>query len=358
MMMMASRKEKTLSCLEQESKINEVKKMIGPIVDKFPVLCSDSSIHRYLRARNWNTKKAIKMLKETIKWRLEYRPDKIKWDDIAGEAEQGRLYIANYLDKFSRTVLVMRPGLQSKLTYPAMQLKHLVYCFERAIMALPTDQEQMVWLIDFQGWNMSKASVKMTKDAARVLQNCYPERLGLALLYNPPKVFESFWMMVKPFLEPKTYRKVKFVFSNHPQGQKTMEDLFDVDKLEPIFGGKSEKGFDYEAYAKQMKEENIKLFDSETTISELQQLASNGGNEKLELFEDDHDDKDENEDEDEDDSEELSNNDNSLSSFEGIIDHKKVDALICCQEKNNEVENKMEEAICLMSEEKRDVPTK
>jgi len=58
---------------------------------------------------------------------------------------------------------------------------------------LSSTQEQMVWLIDFQGWSTSCISVKVTRDAAQVLQNHYPERLGLAVLYNPPKLFESFW---------------------------------------------------------------------------------------------------------------------------------------------------------------------
>lgn len=59
--------------------INDVRKILGPIANKFPVLYSDASISRYLRARNWNTKKAAKMLKNTLKWRLEFKPEKIRW---------------------------------------------------------------------------------------------------------------------------------------------------------------------------------------------------------------------------------------------------------------------------------------
>ena len=52
---------------------------MGPLTEKLPVLCSDASILRYLKARNWNTKKANKMLRETLKWKLEYKPEKISW---------------------------------------------------------------------------------------------------------------------------------------------------------------------------------------------------------------------------------------------------------------------------------------
>lgn len=66
---------------------------------------------------------------------------------------------------------------------------------ENAILNLPPDQEQMVWLIDFQEFNLSNISLKVTKETADVLQNHYPERLALAILYNPPKFFEPFWMV-------------------------------------------------------------------------------------------------------------------------------------------------------------------
>ncbi|KAF7116613.1 hypothetical protein RHSIM_RhsimUnG0022800 [Rhododendron simsii] len=339
--MMATKKsrvvvpEKSLPPEEQQAKINEIRKSIGSITGKFPMLCSDASILRYLKARNWNTKKASKMLKETLKWRLDYKPEKIQWEDVAHEAKIGKLYRANYFDKHGRTVLIMRPGLQSTSS-TEVQIKYLVYCMERAISDLKPVQEQMVWLIDFQGWNMSSISVKVTRETAHLLQERYPERLGLAILYDPPKVFESFWLvgedwfllfpmsdahsdsdvvkharfftvldnsdwirlgrlsvhmdrrrletnggfqneetlmpialvlqipqdLVKPFLEPKTYKKVKFVFHNDQQSRKIMEELFDMDKLESVFGGRNSIGFVYEDYAKRMMEEDKKISDS------------------------------------------------------------------------------------------------
>lgn len=59
--------------------IEDVKKILGPIVDKFPAICSDASLLRFLRARNYNTIKAARMLKGTIKWRLEFKPEKVRW---------------------------------------------------------------------------------------------------------------------------------------------------------------------------------------------------------------------------------------------------------------------------------------
>ncbi|KAB1995837.1 hypothetical protein ERO13_D13G165100v2 [Gossypium hirsutum] len=276
--------DKSLSPVDQQAKIDDVRKLIGPVVDKLPVLCSDASILRFLRARNWNTKKASKMLKETLKWRLQYKPEAIRWEDIAQEAETGKVYRANYCDKLGRPVLVMRPGLQNTNS-PVGQIKYLVYCIENAIMNLVQDQEQMVWLVDFQGWAMTSISVKVTRETARILQDHYPERLGIGILYNPPKIFESFWTIVKPFLETKTYKKMKFVYSDDPKSLKVIEEIFDLDKLDVAFGGRNPAGFNLEVYARQMKDDDSKRtnfhgsgcsspFYQSSSLSESQQHES------------------------------------------------------------------------------------
>ncbi|XP_077248920.1 uncharacterized protein LOC143888400 isoform X2 [Tasmannia lanceolata] len=217
------------------------------------------------------------MLKDILKWRLEYKPEKLLWEDVAHEAETGKMYRSNYLDKYGRTVLIMRPSLENKST-TKIQIKYLVYCMENAIQNMAEDQEQIVWLIDFQGWNMSSTSVKVTREVAHVLQDYYPERLGLAILYNPPKVFESFWTIVKPFLEPNTFKKVKFVYSDDTESKKIMEDLFDMDKLELAFGGRNSIGFDYKEYGERMKEDDKKKFASlnlaDSTLSHQESIVS------------------------------------------------------------------------------------
>ncbi|WOL04584.1 random slug protein 5 isoform X1 [Canna indica] len=254
----ASSAEKTMSYEEQQEKINEVRRLLGPLADRLPSICSNASITRYLRARNWDAEKSSKILKETLKWRLEYKPEAIRWEDVAHEAETGKIYRTSYLDKYGRTVLVMRPGFQNT-TGSKGQIRYLVYCMENAILNLAVDKEQMVWLIDFEDWTMASVSVKVTRETVHVLQDYYPERLALGILYNPPRIFESFWKVVKPFLDQKTYKKVKFVYSDDPDSQKIMADLFDLNQLESAFGGQNQVGFDFNKYAEQMKEDDKKM---------------------------------------------------------------------------------------------------
>ena len=64
----------SLSC-----QIGKVRNELGQLSGKSALYCSDASIARYLIARNWDVKKATKMLKKTLKWRSEYKPDEIRW---------------------------------------------------------------------------------------------------------------------------------------------------------------------------------------------------------------------------------------------------------------------------------------
>lgn len=56
-----------------------MRKLIGPQTGNLAIYCTDASISRYLKARNWNVKKAVKMLKATLKWREEFKPEEICW---------------------------------------------------------------------------------------------------------------------------------------------------------------------------------------------------------------------------------------------------------------------------------------
>lgn len=257
---------------DKKLKIDQVRGLLGQLPPKLSLYCSDPCIRRYLCARNWNVKKATKMLRTTLKWRVEYKPEDIRWDEVAHEAETGKIYRANYFDKQGRSVLVMRPGCQNTNS-TAGQIKYLVYCMENAILNLPAAQEQMVWLIDFHGFNMSHISVKVTKETASVLQDRYPETLGVAILYNPPKFFEPFFTLIRPFLEPKTYRKVKFVYSDDHNSRKIMEDIFDMDELENAFGGNNPVSFNIADYAARMREDDTKM-PKEELSSKPQTAAS------------------------------------------------------------------------------------
>jgi len=62
--------------------------------------------------------------------------------------------------------------------------------------------------------------------------------------------------IVKPFLDTKTAKKVKFVYSTDPASMKLVNDLFDTNTLEELL---SEENFNLEEYSKQMRQDDAKF---------------------------------------------------------------------------------------------------
>ncbi|GMY28434.1 phosphatidylinositol transfer protein 3 [Fagus crenata] len=260
---------------QAEVKVNELKAAIGPLSGRSLQFCTDACFRRYLEARNWNVDKSKKMLGETLKWRSTFKPEEIRWHEIANEGETGKVYRANFHDRNGRSVLILRPGMQNT-TALDNQMRHLVYLIENAILNLPEGQEQMSWLIDFTGWSITNnVPVKSARDTINILQNHYPERLGLAFLYNPPRIFEAFWKIVKYFLDAKTFQKVKFVYPKNKDSVELMRSYFDEENLPKEFGGKAMLNYDHEEFTRLMTQDDVKSAALWGLDNKLQQ-AGNG----------------------------------------------------------------------------------
>ncbi|KAJ9567201.1 hypothetical protein OSB04_003167 [Centaurea solstitialis] len=178
--------------------------------------------------------------------------------EVAVEGETGKLFRANFRDRFGRSILIMKPGLQNTTSMDT-QIRHLVYMMENAILNLPDGQEEMVWLIDFTGLSFSiNVPIKTARDTVTILQNHYPQRLAVAILYSPPRIFEAFWKIVKYFLDPKTFQKVKFVYPKNKESLEVMKSFFDVDNLPTEFGGKATMKYDHEDFSKLMVQDDVK----------------------------------------------------------------------------------------------------
>ncbi|KAH9605636.1 hypothetical protein KSS87_021612 [Heliosperma pusillum] len=211
--------------LQRDAKVKELKVALAQLSGRDTKYCTEGCLRRYLDARSWNVEKAKKMLEETLKWRASYKPEEIRWNT----------------------------------TSPEGNIRHLVYMLENAILNLPESQEQMCWLIDYTGFSMStNVSVRTARDIINILQNHYPERLGVAFLYNPPRIFQAFWKVVKYFLDPKTFQKVKFVYPNDKESVELMTIYFDVENLPKEFGGNATLEYDHEEFSRLMTEDDAK----------------------------------------------------------------------------------------------------
>ncbi|XP_047970539.1 phosphatidylinositol transfer protein 3-like [Salvia hispanica] len=255
---MFRRKSQEIDTVERDAKVKQLRDALGPLSGRSLKFCSDACLRRYLEARSWNLDKAKKMLEATLKWRSEYKPEEIRWHEVAHEGETGKVSKANFHDRKGRTVLIMRPGKQNT-TSSEGNIRHLVYLMENAILNLPEGQEQMSWLIDFNGWTINtNISIKTTRDIIYILQNHYPERLAVIVLYNPPRFFEAFWKVVKYFVDEKTFQKINFTYPNNKESLEKMKSFFDTDNLPSEFGGKATLEYDHQEFSRLMAGDDVK----------------------------------------------------------------------------------------------------
>ncbi|XP_072148511.1 uncharacterized protein [Setaria viridis] len=200
---------------------NEVQEVLGNLPTDMPNFLSDGTIRRFLRARNWwSTAQAAKTLKEAASWRRQYEPEKLRWTKTS-EKEH---------------------------------IRYLVYNLENHVLNTENAKEEsVVCMTDFRGWAASSTPLSLTRESLHIIQKYYPGLIAVAVLTNPPRIFESFWKVIKRFLEPKLHEKVKFVYNNNSESQRIMGDMFDLDKLHSTFGGKNTAGLDINKYAEKMR---------------------------------------------------------------------------------------------------------
>ncbi len=62
--------------------------------------------------------------------------------------------------------------------------------------------------------------------------------------------------IVKPFLDPKTFQKVKFVYTRNPESRKLLDDYFANDVLKEVLENPAD--YNHEEYAKLMEQDDLK----------------------------------------------------------------------------------------------------
>lgn len=220
----------------------------------FPV--DEACCLRYLRARDFDLKKATKMLLETLRWRKSFGVSTLavdKFRTIEKECATGKTFVMPTVDREGRAIVVMRNRHENTFDHDG-NVAHLVYQMERAVKAAnATDKKQDMWnlIIDFEGYSLRNAPpMKTSRATLGAMQDHYPERLHRAFLVDAPWIFNAFFKMISPFIDPKTKEKIVFVKGTPAQRAKVLEEHFPLESIEKALGGKSDYEYSASEYLK------------------------------------------------------------------------------------------------------------
>jgi len=208
---------------------------------------NDATLCRFLRARDWDYGKTKTMVSNSIDWRAKYKPHKITAQDVIGELKNnGRMYRNDY-DKYGRPILYMKPGLDNTgANEREEKVKYLVYLMEKcALAANKNNREKILLIIDFKGHNQisGMSNIKVSLEVLQILQDNYPETLGVAIMCNAPWSFTIFWNIISPFLHEITREKVKFI-----KDEKEFLQYVDAEHLETTYGGNNNFKYIFEEH--------------------------------------------------------------------------------------------------------------
>jgi hypothetical protein len=200
--------------------------------------------------------KAIASIKSTIAWRAEFGVEQIvdccskkkkaanpeMAATIQKENETGKMYVRGY-DKSGRAILYMRPCKENTTNQEDNNMRHLVFQLEKAIAcSFQNKKAKICLIIDYEGFKLRHSPPMSTsRRTLDILQKHYPERLHRSYVCNPPFIFRSFWVLIKPFVDPVTKRKI--CFCSGKQGMAQIRDDMGGENspgakhLEPCAGG-------------------------------------------------------------------------------------------------------------------------
>jgi hypothetical protein len=243
----------------RKQKIAEFKKLMlseEHWTEKQIAYMDDYTLYRYLKARDFNFANAKTMLSNTLQWREEFKPDEITADQMASQVRIGGMYHRGY-DKYHRPIINLKVATELDPHTRLQKMQFMIWTIEQAIKRMEVERgvEKMVWVVSCRNYNYKyNGELSFARELLSILQNHYPERLGVLFLFDAPFIFRAFWKVISPFVDQKTLKKVVFVSSTDESRKEILEEYFNLEDLIPIYGGTSDFVFDAEKHIEWMKE--------------------------------------------------------------------------------------------------------
>lgn len=135
-----------------------------------------------------------------------------------------------------RTIDLMEPGVESVILFKIKMEQE-----QDDAKSKHLSDRNLALLINFADRGKNP-SISTALSVLHILQNHYPERLGLALIVNIPFLVNAFFKIVMPLVDPITRQKVKF----NPEIFK--DGFFKEDNVMKEWGGSVNFEYNHEKY--------------------------------------------------------------------------------------------------------------
>ncbi|KAJ8642073.1 hypothetical protein MRB53_018767 [Persea americana] len=238
---------------------------------------TDIILLKFLRAREFKVNEAFEMLRNTLRWREEFRMDSILDEDLGfdlssiayvnGVDLKGHPVCYNIYGVFEDDNLYQKTFAteEKRERFLRWRLQVMEKCIQQKLNFKPGGISSMLQINDLKNSpGPSKKELRMsTKQAVALLQDNYPEFVAKNIFINVPFWYYAFYALLSPFLTQRT--KSKFVFARPAKVTETLLKYIAVDDIPICYGGfKRENDTDFSAEDGGASEINIKSGSTET----------------------------------------------------------------------------------------------
>eukprot|EP01129_Flabellula_baltica_P002390 TRINITY_DN12202_c0_g1_i1.p1 TRINITY_DN12202_c0_g1~~TRINITY_DN12202_c0_g1_i1.p1 ORF type:complete len:251 (+),score=56.09 TRINITY_DN12202_c0_g1_i1:211-963(+) len=196
---------------------------------------AERDVLRFLRARNYNIEIAAKLLFDTLQWRLAFGCQSIEPQDISEELVKNKFTIGGY-------DLEMRPCIFGQVRYhfgsdsnPEIMQRMIVWLLEEGRKKVVDENPYCNIIVDLKGFGLSNMDYGLVKYLLEIFRDYYPDTLGIMLIVNSPFIFKGCWKIIRPWLDPITAEKIKFI------KQAELNRYVPEDIIPTFLGGPAEK---------------------------------------------------------------------------------------------------------------------
>lgn len=177
----------------------------------------DVLLLRWLRSRKWSVKGSIEQIIETLKWRREWGVQQLIANGEKSICEEeiatGKTYFMGH-DRVGRPVCCIHPKEHVKGQFPHEYSEKLtVFCVETYRKLLKPPIESVTVIFDMENCDSKNMDLHQVKFLVHLLDNYYPDSLGLILILNFPWVLDKSWILIKTWLHESVKKKVRFIHS-------------------------------------------------------------------------------------------------------------------------------------------------
>ncbi|XP_049811451.1 protein real-time isoform X1 [Schistocerca nitens] len=246
--------------LIQESSLVQLRKWVADLQKgKVP---SDSTLLRFLRARDFNVEKAREMLSQSLIWRKKHQVDRILSEYQIPQVVQDYFPGGwHHMDKDGRPLYLLRLGqMDVKGLFKSVGeeglLKLTLHVCEEGLQLMEEATRTQgkpvsTWslLVDLEGLNMRhlwRPGVKALLRIIEIVEANYPETMGRVLIIRAPRVFPILWTIVGTFIDENTRSKFLFYGGNDYQGAEGLENWIPEQYIPDFLGGSCRPNFPVE----------------------------------------------------------------------------------------------------------------